>query len=99
VIHFCRSVTSYLSDIEKQLREERKQKIFDMWMACSTLEEIADAVGIAKSSTSEEITTLFDLGSFSKSEQSLAKFNDSDFTPPLYNVWTFAKKLDFYNCY
>jgi len=37
---------------------------------------------------------LFDLGNFSKSEQSLANFNDSDFTPPLYNLWTFAKKTN-----
>jgi len=87
-----RSISGYLSDIEKQLREERKQKIFDMWLACHTMDDIAGTTGIAKSSASEEITTLFDFGSLSKSEQSLANFAESEFVPQLYNIWTFAKK-------
>lgn len=89
-----RSVTSYLNDIEKQLREERKQKIFDMWMACHTQDEIAEAVGVDKATISRDSETLLQIGNHSNMQQSLAKFNDNDFTPPLYNLWTFAKKTN-----
>lgn len=89
-----RSVTSYLSDIEKQLREERKQKIFDMWMACSTLEEIADVVGVTHPTIKAETDTFVDSGTASTFYKSLDFTRDNDFTPPLYNLWTFAKKTN-----
>jgi hypothetical protein len=43
-----RSVNDYLGDIDKQLCEERREKIRSMWMACYTQQEIAGTVGIDK---------------------------------------------------
>ena len=40
-----RSVTNYLSDIEKNMRAERKEKIADMYLSCHTLDEISEATG------------------------------------------------------
>ena len=64
------TVTSYLTDIDKQLREERKSKIFSMYLAGYTMQEIADAVGIHKDSTSETCRKFADL---EKSDKLLAK--------------------------
>ncbi len=87
-----RSVSSYLTDIDKRLREERKQKIFDMWMACETNEYISESCSISEASTRDEIETFRSFGNASKTAESLANFSDTDFNPPLYNIWTFAKK-------
>ena len=43
-----RTVNTYLTDVDKQLREERKERIFEMWLACHTQEEIAAAVGVTE---------------------------------------------------
>ena len=82
-----RSVTSYLNDIEKQLREERKQKIFDMWMACHTQDEIADVNGYTQPQVKSILDTFIDFGSASEIYKSRDFSHDSDFTPPLYNVF------------
>src|SRR5262245_30093284 len=41
-----RSVTGYLTDIDEQLRKERKEKIQAMWLRCYSQEEIAKVVGV-----------------------------------------------------
>ena len=89
-----RSVTGYLGDIDKRLREERRQKIFEMWMACHTLEEIAQEVNISDSSLTNEIKTFSKIGSASDFGESLSFEKDADFKPPLYNIWTFAAKTN-----
>ena len=87
-----RTVTSYLTDVDRQLREERKQAIFDLWLSCHTQEEIAAAVGVSQPNVAAEIETFINFGSSSNSDKSLALYQDADWKPPLYNVWTFAKK-------
>ena len=85
------TVTSYLTDIDKQLREERKAKIFSMYLAGYTNDEIAEAVGLSEASirqTTAEFTTL------EKVRQLNASFQDSEFETPIYNVWSFAKKTN-----
>jgi DNA-binding CsgD family transcriptional regulator len=89
-----RSVNGYLTDIDRKLREERKQTILDMWLACHTQQEIADEVDISVGSVNAETDSFFNFGSTSNSEKSLAFFQDADFKPPIYNVWTFAKKTN-----
>jgi DNA-binding CsgD family transcriptional regulator len=87
-----RSVTGYLSDIDKQLREERKQRIFDLWMACFTAEEIAELVNLSDEAVRKEVSQYSE--GLPKVGKVLADFADEDFSPPLYNVWTFAKKTN-----
>lgn len=87
----ARSVNGYLSDIDKQLREERKQRIFDMWMAGHTTTEIAASLEMAQQTIDGLLPKTEDLPN---SVKVLSQFQDQDFTAPLYNVWTFAKKTN-----
>lgn len=85
------TVTSYLTDIDKQLREERKAKIFAMYLAGYTMQEIADEIGMPHQTVSDSLPKITTL---EKSAKNLAGFQDSEFEIPIYNVWTFAKKTN-----
>lgn len=89
-----RSVTGYLSDVEKQLREERKERIFGMWMACATQEEIAEELQVTQPTVKATTDTFIDFGSTANFYKSRDFGQDAEFTPPLFNVWTFAKKTN-----
>ena len=41
-----KTVSEYVKDIKTQVEEEKNQKIFDMWMASYTQDEIAEAVNM-----------------------------------------------------
>jgi DNA modification methylase len=86
------SLSNYLTDIDKQLRAERKEKIFSMYLAGYTNKEIAEQTGLSEKSIYEETT--YQITDLEKSKQLLCNFSDSDFEPPIYNVWTFAKKTN-----
>lgn len=66
------------------LKEERKKRIFDMWLACSTQEEIAEAVSIPRSSVESQTAELTKLESFPKSSILAARYDDAGWSPPLY---------------
>lgn len=87
-----RTITGYLSDVDKQLREERKQRIFDMWMACNTGDEIAQVIGVHLDTVSDQVSRISE--ALPNSEKVASQFQDEDFTAPLFNVWTFAKKTN-----
>jgi predicted transcriptional regulator len=89
-----RMVNVYLQDEDRKLREERKQKIFDMWLACATLEEIAEATGVVFKTVDNEVKEFVKLEELPKIQKLSASFQDSDFTPPIYNVWSFGKKTN-----
>jgi predicted transcriptional regulator len=84
-----RSVNTYLTDIDKQIREERRELIQDMYLNCYTSEEISMTIGVSRKSIDEEIMTFGAFGNSSKTAQS-ANFQN-DFNIPIYNVWTFGK--------
>lgn len=80
-------VNSYLSDVDKDLREKRKQQIFDMYLAAYTQEEIAEAVGLSQMEVSREIEELSNnLEVLPKSLKLHAFFNDPEFETPICNV-------------
>jgi transcriptional regulator with XRE-family HTH domain len=87
-----RTVNNYLSDIDKDLRKERKQKIADMWMACYTQEEIAKAVGLDSGDKSLRLSGK--LENFPNNQIIRAKHMEDGFDIPKYNVWTFGKKTN-----
>jgi DNA-binding CsgD family transcriptional regulator len=86
-----RTVNNYLHDIDRQLREERKQAIFGMWMACYSQEEIAAEVGVTQKTIGNHIATFSNNGTVSTFTKSRRFAVDDSFAPPLYNIWTFAK--------
>lgn len=86
-----RSVSSYLSDIDKDLRGKRRKQILDLWMTCYTQVEISERVGLPRKTIDDQLKELANLENFPNPPKLLATFTDSDFTAPLYNVWRFSK--------
>lgn len=86
-----RTVSGYLSDIDKQVRQQQKQQVFDLYMSCHTHQAIADKLNIPRQTTTDTIKSLAENGSIADFGQSLAFDKDQDFTPPLYNIWNFSK--------
>jgi hypothetical protein len=56
----------------------------DMWLACHTQQEIADAVGLSQPQTADRIKDLSE--KFLGNQADKTEFRDG-FDPPLYNVW------------
>ena len=78
-------VSEWLSRVVKDNKEKRDRKIFDMWLACSTQQEIAEACDISQPQLAEvlkNIGTVFK----NQSDKSLAD-HATDFDPPIYNIW------------
>lgn len=86
-----RTVGNYLSDIDKALKEERDQIIQDMWFACYTIDEIAEAVEMDRTAIQRQTAECSNLENFPKINI-LAAYSEEDWSPPLYNIWTFSKK-------
>ena len=86
-----KTIQRCLFDIDKQLREERKRQIFELYMDCLTHREIAQRVGIPQQSVTDIIKSLTERGFLTEIGQNLDFDRDSDFTVPLYNIWTFGK--------
>jgi DNA-binding CsgD family transcriptional regulator len=89
-----RSVANWVQDIDKARKEERDRKIFEMWMTCYSLDEIAEAVNITKETVSAQIKDRQILESFPKSDKLAAQYNDADWQPQLYDIWTFSKNTN-----
>lgn len=86
-----KSLSNWLSDIDQAEREERKRRILEMWLACYTAEEIAAVIGQTQQHVSEQIEALSQI-SVNVQKSVKVGFSEDDWKPPLYNVWTFAKK-------
>ncbi len=68
-------------------------KIMEMWLACYSHEEIANDIGNVSDETVRRKTEHF--ATKSSLEPNVVKSSSfEDFTPELYNVWTFAKKTN-----
>jgi predicted DNA-binding protein YlxM (UPF0122 family) len=87
-----RSVNNYLGDVEKDLREKRKEKIREMYLACYSNEEIGEEVGLSDEAVRKEVSQ--HLETFPNVVKVAAQFQDEDFQTPIYNIWTFAKKTN-----
>lgn len=74
---------------EEQARQET-QAIFDRWMACYTQSEIAELTGVSQFTISDKTKKFIELVPRNQSY----KFEDSDFKPPLYNIWNFSSKTN-----
>lgn len=89
-----RTVSGYLADTDKQLREHRRETIRAMWLACHTQQDIADAVGVTKETISQEVEESQILEALPKSDKLAALHEDADWTPPLYDIWNPGKLSD-----
>lgn len=89
-----KTLSRYLHDIDKRLREERKEKIFAMWMSCYTQEEISEEVKMPQQTLSDEIKLLPKIDLCPNSVKNNISYQDQNFETPLFNVWSFAKKTN-----
>lgn len=87
-----RTIANWVDSIDRAIKEERKKRIFEMWLACYTQEEIGEMVGIPQQTLADQLKELPKMENLQKSVVLSATFSDADFTPPLYNLWSFAKK-------
>lgn len=80
-----RTLREWLGRIDKDAKEARNKRMFDLWMQCNSNKEIADASGLSEPQTSE-IVGKFGIGNLAKTELSAAE-HATDFELPIYNVW------------
>lgn len=82
-----RTVRGWLSRIDKDAKEARDRRIFDLWLACHTQEEIAATVGISQGEVAKNIPN-GNLAEWHISDaQRAAAGHATDFEPPIYNIW------------
>lgn len=81
-----RTVRGWLSRIDKDAKEARDRRIFELWLACHTQQEIAESVGRDQSVVSDQVKGFMDFGRLADSHKAAAS-HITDFTPPLYNIW------------
>ncbi len=88
-----RSVRDWLSRIDKDSKEARNRRIFDLWLACWTQQEIAAAVGINVKSRgfTDSFLRFGNTSELQKTDQNAAN-HETDFAPPIYNVWKQQEK-------
>jgi len=65
-----------------------------MWLACYTDAEIASKTGQSQQMVNLKTKTFTSIIENNNTSKSRAFFMEEDFTPPLYNVWTFSKKTN-----
>ncbi len=80
--------TKRLSRIDKDAKDARNKRIFELWLACHTQEEIAAQENVHKDTVSEICRKMAELP---KSDQAVAT-HATDFEPPIYNIWKQQKK-------
>jgi hypothetical protein len=81
-----RAVAEWLADVDRGAKAARNARIFAAWLACYTLEEIAEKENVAKSVVHEVCSKFADLQKTDKSACAAAE-HATDFDVPLYNVW------------
>jgi len=81
-----RTVREWLSRIDKDSKEARDKKIFDLWLSCHTEREIAEIVGTSSGEAHSLCSEMANLPNMSKSQQAQAE-HAVEFDPPIYNIW------------
>jgi hypothetical protein len=60
-------VREWPSWIDKNSKEARDKRIFDLWLACWTQEEIAEALGCPRETTRDLIAPFGEIGNLAES--------------------------------
>jgi hypothetical protein len=84
-------VGEWLSRTVKENKEKRNKKIFDLWLACYTQEEIAAEVGCSRDVAQAESEKFVETVLQNQIHKPVAA-HSIDFEIPLYNVWKQQEK-------
>jgi len=88
-----RTIREWLGRIDKDTKEARKQRVFDLWLAGYSTDEIADLTGASKADVSGVCSKMAELPNLNKLQQSAAD-HATDFDVPIYNVWKQQSKSE-----
>lgn len=83
-----RAVTGWTQDLRQAEKEDRTQKIWDMWLAHRTQEEIAESVGMAQNSISVTLDNI--------KNRKLSEIDNPPDSLQLFNLWKFSDNDDRY---
>jgi len=90
-----RTVRDWLSRIDKDAKEARNRRIFNLWLACWTQDLIAEEVGCTRDKGREvkqlKLGESTNLAEFPKTVHAAAE-QARHFDPPLYNIWKQQEK-------
>ena len=86
-----RTVRDWLSRIDKDSREARNKRIFDLWLACWTNQEIVTVVNVTEEAIRQQTQEMASLPKLGKSDQFAAE-HAVDFDQPIYNIWKQQEK-------
>ena len=81
------TIARWTSRRDKDLKDERNKKIADLWLACHTEEEIAEAVGVTEGHLHSILPEESLENAIWQKSRILSQYQEPDWTPPLYNVW------------
>jgi len=82
-----RTVKRWTAGKDKNLKAKRKQKAFDLWLACSTLEEIAEELDTPKPTIINYIKEWSEYDKWHKLTIFPNHSDDPDWKPPIYGIW------------
>ena len=57
-----KTITRWLSNIDKEEKEAQEQRVFDMWLSCHTQEEIAEAEDMARQTVTDKVKDFAEKG-------------------------------------
>jgi transposase len=86
-----RTVRGWLSRIDKDTKEARDRRIFQLWLAGWTQAEIAEETGAPRQTVTDVLSKYADFGNLSESGKAAAT-HATDFQVPIYNVWKQKEK-------
>lgn len=86
-----RTVRDWLSRIDKDAKEARDKRIFELWLSCWTQEEIAKTEGIDQGDLSRMAKGFMEIGNLAKNHKSAAE-HATEFEVPIYNIWKKQEK-------
>jgi len=85
-----RTIQDWLSRIDKDSKEARNKRIFDLWLACWTQEEIAERENVDQKTVDNIVSGIME--ELPKFLKVLSDHADPDFQVPLYNIWKWQEK-------
>jgi hypothetical protein len=86
-----RTIRDWLARMDKDAKDARDRRIVDLWLACWTIEDIADETGASKSDVDWVISQIGKLAELGKPQRAAAE-HAVDFDPSIYNIWKQQEK-------
>jgi DNA methylase/ParB-like nuclease domain len=83
-------IYEWLGRIDKDSKATRNKRIFQLWLACWTQEEIAEQEGISVQPVKDVLSDIFP--DLEKNLKPIVLHQEEGFEVPLYNVWKQQKK-------